>query len=130
MKRRATLVAGLRGLRQSFTTINKGRPGEAIDMTLVEGPFKRFEGAWRFTPLSELTHPENVRQTLLDIAAMPGAPVMVILTFIAGGLVAFPVLLLISATTATFGPFAGFAYAAAGAMAQAVIAALPQVDED
>ena len=50
--KRATLVAGLRGLRQSFTTLNRGRPGEGIDMTLVEGPFRRFEGAWRFTPLS------------------------------------------------------------------------------
>jgi len=49
---RATLVAGLGGLRQSFTTLNRGRPGEAIDMQLVEGPFKRFEGAWRFTALS------------------------------------------------------------------------------
>jgi ribosome-associated toxin RatA of RatAB toxin-antitoxin module len=51
--KRATLVAGLRGLRQSFTTLNESRPGEAIDMHLVEGPFKRFEGTWRFTPLSE-----------------------------------------------------------------------------
>ena len=50
--KRATLVAGLGGLRQSFTTLNRGRPGEAIDMQLVEGPFKRFEGAWRFTALS------------------------------------------------------------------------------
>ena len=50
--KRATLVVGLRGLRQSFTTLNRGRPGEAIDMALVEGPFKQLEGAWRFTPLS------------------------------------------------------------------------------
>jgi ribosome-associated toxin RatA of RatAB toxin-antitoxin module len=51
--KRATLVAGVRGLRQAFTTLNESRPGEAIDMKLVEGPFKRFEGAWRFTALSE-----------------------------------------------------------------------------
>lgn len=50
--KRATLVAGLRGLRQSFTTLNQGRPGESIDMRLIEGPFERFEGAWRFTALS------------------------------------------------------------------------------
>ena len=50
--KRATLVAGLRGLRQSFTTLNTGRLGESIDMRLVDGPFRRFEGAWRFTPLS------------------------------------------------------------------------------
>ena len=49
---RATLTIGLRGLRHAFTTRNDNRPGEAIDMHLVEGPFRRFEGQWRFVPLS------------------------------------------------------------------------------
>jgi ribosome-associated toxin RatA of RatAB toxin-antitoxin module len=48
---RATLTVGLSGLRQSFTTQNENRPGEAIDLRLVEGPFKAFAAAWRFTPL-------------------------------------------------------------------------------
>jgi ribosome-associated toxin RatA of RatAB toxin-antitoxin module len=52
-KKRATLTAGLRGLRQSFTTLNENRPGEAIDMRLVEGPFRSFSAAWRFRPLGE-----------------------------------------------------------------------------
>ena len=52
-KKRATLTAGLRGLRQTFTTLNDNRPGAAIDMKLVEGPFRHFSAAWRFTPLSE-----------------------------------------------------------------------------
>ena len=50
--KRATLTAGLRGLQQSFTTLNENRPGEAIDMRLVEGPFEHFTAAWRFTALS------------------------------------------------------------------------------
>jgi ribosome-associated toxin RatA of RatAB toxin-antitoxin module len=49
---RATLTVGMRGLRQSFTTLNEVRPGEAMDMRLVKGPFRRFAGAWRFKPLS------------------------------------------------------------------------------
>jgi ribosome-associated toxin RatA of RatAB toxin-antitoxin module len=49
---RATLVVGLRGLKQSFTTQNENRPGEAIDMRLVEGPFRRFAAAWRFVALA------------------------------------------------------------------------------
>ena len=49
---RATLGVGMRGLRQSFTTENQIRPGEAIDMRLVKGPFRQFGAAWRFTPLS------------------------------------------------------------------------------
>jgi len=50
-RKRATLTAGLHGLRQSFTTMNDSRPGEAIDMRLVEGPFRHFWAAWRFRPL-------------------------------------------------------------------------------
>ena len=52
-QKRATLAAGLRGIRQSFTTLNENRPGEAIDMRLLEGPFEHFSAAWRFRPLSE-----------------------------------------------------------------------------
>lgn len=49
----ATLSIGLRGLRTSFTTHNDNRPGEAIDMRLVQGPFRRFAAAWRFDRLSD-----------------------------------------------------------------------------
>lgn len=49
---RATLTVGMPGLRQSFTTRNQNLPGRAIEMHLVEGPFKSFAGTWRFTPLS------------------------------------------------------------------------------
>src|SRR5258706_6888989 len=52
-KKRATLAAGLRGMRQSFTTLNENHPGEAIDLRLVEGPFEHFSAAWRFRALSE-----------------------------------------------------------------------------
>jgi ribosome-associated toxin RatA of RatAB toxin-antitoxin module len=49
---RATLTAGMGGLRQSFTTLNQGRPPESIEMRLVQGPFRHFAASWRFTPLS------------------------------------------------------------------------------
>lgn len=48
----ATLEIGVKGLRQSFTTRNENKPGESIDMHLVDGPFRRFEAAWRFKPLA------------------------------------------------------------------------------
>ena len=48
---RATLTVGVGGLRHSFTTHNENRPGEAIDMRLEQGPFRRFHGEWRFVPL-------------------------------------------------------------------------------
>ena len=49
----ATLGIGVAGLRQSFTTRNENRPPEAIDMKLVEGPFRHFAAAWRLQPLGE-----------------------------------------------------------------------------
>jgi len=49
---KATLTIGLPALQQSFTTLNENRPGEAIDMRLVEGPFRRFGAQWRFVSLS------------------------------------------------------------------------------
>ncbi len=48
----ATLTVGLTGVRESFTTENTNSPGRAIEMRLLEGPFRRFAAAWRFTPLA------------------------------------------------------------------------------
>jgi len=48
---KAMLTVGVGGLRHSFTTLNENRPGEAIDMRLVEGPFRSFDAQWRFVPL-------------------------------------------------------------------------------
>jgi phospholipase D1/2 len=77
--------------------------------------------AWRFTPLSALAHPDLVRQGLVDIADMRAAPLIVVAVFVLGGLVAFPVLLLIAATAAAFGPWLGFTLAGAGAIASAAV---------
>jgi ribosome-associated toxin RatA of RatAB toxin-antitoxin module len=49
----ATLTLAVKGLRHALTTENTHVPGQSIDMRLVEGPFKHFAAAWRFTPLGE-----------------------------------------------------------------------------
>lgn len=41
------------GVRQQFITRNELRPPLEMTMHLVDGPFKKFEGSWRFEPLSE-----------------------------------------------------------------------------
>jgi ribosome-associated toxin RatA of RatAB toxin-antitoxin module len=48
---RATLQIGLKGVAQSLTTENLNRPGESIEMRLVQGPFRNFSAVWRFAPL-------------------------------------------------------------------------------
>ncbi|MFT3931735.1 MAG: type II toxin-antitoxin system RatA family toxin [Spongiibacteraceae bacterium] len=41
------------GMRYSFTTRNRLMPPERIEMTLVEGPFDKFQGVWTFQVLGE-----------------------------------------------------------------------------
>ncbi|MBX9773118.1 MAG: VTT domain-containing protein [Xanthobacteraceae bacterium] len=77
--------------------------------------------AWRLTPLSALTNPHTIKEWFTDIAAMSAAPAIVLAAFVIGGLLVFPVTLLIAATAATFGPWLGFTYAAAGAAASAIV---------
>ncbi|NJN39714.1 MAG: type II toxin-antitoxin system RatA family toxin [Gammaproteobacteria bacterium] len=46
-----TLRIRFHGVRQQFTTRNTLVAGERIEMALVEGPFRRLDGVWRFVPL-------------------------------------------------------------------------------
>jgi ribosome-associated toxin RatA of RatAB toxin-antitoxin module len=47
----ATLAVGLKGLRYEFTTENINLPQAAIDMQLLQGPFRHFAARWRFHAL-------------------------------------------------------------------------------
>ncbi len=49
----ATLHLAQGGLKYSFTTENRMIPGSAITLALVEGPFNKFEGLWRFNAAPE-----------------------------------------------------------------------------
>lgn len=42
-----------KGIEQYFHTINAQERPLKIDMKFIDGPFKRFEGHWRFIPLRE-----------------------------------------------------------------------------
>ncbi len=43
------------GVRQAFTTRNRHTVDRAVDLQLVNGPFSRLEGHWRFIPLGDGT---------------------------------------------------------------------------
>jgi ribosome-associated toxin RatA of RatAB toxin-antitoxin module len=45
---RARLTVNKGRFRYTFTTENRLVPDRAIELELVEGPFRRFRGAWRF----------------------------------------------------------------------------------
>ena len=48
---RATIEMVKGGVHKSFTTSNRMQKNKMIDIRLLEGPFKRLEGYWRFEPL-------------------------------------------------------------------------------
>jgi len=49
----ARLDLAKKGLKLSLTTRNTLDPPNLITLTLVDGPFKRFEGSWVFQALGE-----------------------------------------------------------------------------
>jgi ribosome-associated toxin RatA of RatAB toxin-antitoxin module len=49
---RATILINYRGIRRSFTTENVKREPVAMQIQLVEGPFRKLDGSWRFTDLA------------------------------------------------------------------------------
>ena len=51
MTARLVIVKG--GVKQSFTTRNVFESPARIELHLIDGPFTRLDGSWRFTPLGQ-----------------------------------------------------------------------------
>ena len=64
---------------------------------------------------------KTIEAAMAAFASSTWAPAYVVGAFMLGGLVAFPLILLIAGTAAAFGPVLGFAYAAAGSLASALL---------
>jgi ribosome-associated toxin RatA of RatAB toxin-antitoxin module len=47
----ASVTINYHGIRQTFTTRNTRSARDRLDIELVDGPFRRLEGQWRFQPL-------------------------------------------------------------------------------
>jgi ribosome-associated toxin RatA of RatAB toxin-antitoxin module len=83
----ATLRINFRGVKEEFTTENRDRPDERIDMKLVSGPFRRLEGSWRFTPLSDRACKIELNLRYEFASALLGRIVGAVFDEIAGSLV-------------------------------------------
>lgn len=90
----------------------------ALKIGLVLAAFALIVLAWQYSPLSE---PQQLTEAFESIAEQPLAPIIVVAVFVAGGLIAFPITVLILATVAVFGSWSGMLLAAVGAMASAVV---------
>jgi phospholipase D1/2 len=76
---------------------------------------------WGFTPISRLANPEAVAAAMSVISASPWRFAIVLGCFLGAGLVVFPMLLLIIACAAVFGPVSGLVYSSAGLLASAAL---------
>jgi ribosome-associated toxin RatA of RatAB toxin-antitoxin module len=48
---RATIELAVAGVHKAFTTLNRLQNNKMIEVRLLEGPFRRLEGYWRFDAL-------------------------------------------------------------------------------
>lgn len=74
---KASIHLAKAGVRQSFTTLNRLQPGKMIEVRLIEGPFRRLEGYWRFDAIKpsgcriQLDLEFVLENRLLDLAVGP-----------------------------------------------------------
>jgi phospholipase D1/2 len=76
---------------------------------------------WHVSPLGEMLSREQLAAWFDRYRAAPWAPFAVLLAYLAGGLIEFPVVLLIAATALLFEPAIAFAVALAGSLASALV---------
>jgi phospholipase D1/2 len=76
---------------------------------------------WGFTPIARLANPDAVAAAMSVVSVSPWQFAIVLGCFLAAGLVVFPMLLLIIACAAVFGPGLGFVYSSTGMLASAAL---------
>ena len=77
-------------------------------------------GLWRYTPLAQWADPERVVGWMRALRDSPWAAAFVIGAYVIGGLVAFPLTLLIAATALVFDPLTAIALSLSGSLASAL----------
>jgi phosphatidylserine/phosphatidylglycerophosphate/cardiolipin synthase-like enzyme/uncharacterized membrane protein YdjX (TVP38/TMEM64 family) len=75
--------------------------------------------AWHWSPLRKWVNVETLTGLAADFAQFPAAPLFALAGFVAGGLVAFPLTVLIMVCILIFGPWLGFLYSLLGALLSA-----------
>jgi phospholipase D1/2 len=109
-------VSGLLGGLMPHRSVSTIMKAILLGLAVIAGAL-----VWEYTPLAEMVDPKAIGATLRRFADGPLAPLVVLGIFVGGGLIVFPVVVLIAATAATFGPVYGFAYAFVGTMASALV---------
>ena len=77
--------------------------------------------AWHFTPLGSRVDVDTIVHAVAAIRESSAAPLIIIATYLIGGLIIFPVTVLISATAIVFEPLSSIIYAFGGCLASSVL---------
>ena len=77
--------------------------------------------AWRWSPLKEWVNVETLAALGVELREASGAPFLALGAFIIGGLIAFPLTVLIIVCGLVFGSWQGFLYSLAGALLSAML---------
>lgn len=75
---------------------------------------------WRYTPLAQWADAERISAWMRSLQESSWAPVIVVGVFIIGGLIVFPLTLLIAATATVFDPLTAVIVSLTGSLANAV----------
>jgi phospholipase D1/2 len=75
---------------------------------------------WRYTPLAGWANPERVAEWMNQVRTSPWSAAIVIAAFVVGGLIMFPLTLLIAATAIVFPAWAAIVLSIAGGLANAI----------
>jgi phospholipase D1/2 len=89
----------------------------AIPLLLLFG----LAAAWQWTPLGDWLDVDTLAGWVASLRYHPIAPLVVIGGYVAGGLVLFPVMVLIAATALAFGSLLGFTYSLLGCLVSAIL---------
>jgi len=76
---------------------------------------------WRWTPAREWVDVQSAEAVGEWIRQQPFTPLMVMAAYVLGGLIAFPITLMVIASVIVFGPWWGLTYALAGAELSALV---------
>ncbi len=76
---------------------------------------------WRFTPLRGLLHIDRITALGRRLAAYPAAPLWMLGGYLLGGLIFFPITVLLGATALVFDPLPAIAYCLTGTLASAAV---------
>ena len=76
---------------------------------------------WRFIPLANYLESDRLLAMIHQLKASPLSPFLVIAVYVIGGLLVFPIFILIPATAMVFGPILGGLYSLLGILANATV---------